>query len=128
SGVILVTPGGCTVTATDTVSGSVTGTSNTVTVSAAAATHFTVSAPAMSAAGASIGFTVTALDQFGNTAVGYIGTVQFSKSDAAPGLRYTAPTPLSPATTALIPSQAPPRWSRPAIRPSARPMWQRVPS
>src|SRR5213079_880225 len=41
----LKTPGNQTITATDTVTSSITGTSNPITVSAAAATHFQVSAP-----------------------------------------------------------------------------------
>jgi hypothetical protein len=42
----LKTAGSQTITATDTVTASVTGTSNAIAVSAAAATHFVVSAPA----------------------------------------------------------------------------------
>ena len=47
----------------------------------AAATHFVVSAPASATAGSAFSFTVTALDQFGNTATGYTGTVHFTTSD-----------------------------------------------
>src|SRR5207253_908852 len=81
SAVTLKTAGGQTVTATDTISNSITGTSNTVTVSAAAATHYSVSAPGSATAGNSFSFTVTALDAFNNTATGYAGTVHFTSSD-----------------------------------------------
>jgi hypothetical protein len=60
----------------------ITGTSATITVSPAAATHFVVSAPAVATAGASFNFSVTAKDQFNNTATGYGGTVHFTSSDA----------------------------------------------
>jgi hypothetical protein len=77
----LKTVGNQTITATDTVTSSITGTSNTITVSAAAATHFSVSAPASATAGTAFNFTVTAQDQFNNTATGYAGTVHFTSSD-----------------------------------------------
>src|SRR5207244_1888386 len=75
NGVTFVTAGNQTVTATDTVTSSITGTSNTVAVNAAAATHFTVNAPASATAGNAFSFTVTALDAFNNVATGYSGTV-----------------------------------------------------
>src|SRR5204863_487973 len=77
----LKTAGNQTITATDTATASITGTSNSIAVSAAAATHFTVSAPASATAGTAFSFTVTALDQFNNTATGYAGTVHFTGSD-----------------------------------------------
>ncbi|MEY2482408.1 MAG: hypothetical protein QOK24_936 [Verrucomicrobiota bacterium] len=76
----LRTAGNRTITATDT-STSATGTSNTITVNATAATHFSVSAPANAIAGTAFSFTVTALDQFNNTAPGYAGTVHFTSND-----------------------------------------------
>ena len=79
----LKTAGNQTITATDTVTASVTGTSNVVVVSAAAATHYSVSAPASATAGSAFNFTVTALDQFNNTATTYAGTVHFTSSDGA---------------------------------------------
>jgi hypothetical protein len=78
----LKTAGGQTITATDTVTASITGTSNTITVSSAAATHFAVSAPGATTSGNAFNFTVTALDQFNNTAAGYTGTVHFTSTDA----------------------------------------------
>ena len=77
----LKTAGTRTITATDT-STAATGTSNTIVVAGAAATHFSVSAPANAVAGTAFNFTVTALDQFNNTATGYAGTVHFTSTDA----------------------------------------------
>src|SRR5205814_1117823 len=71
--VTLKTSGNQTVTAT--------GTRNIISVAAAAATHFTVSAPASATAGSAFSFTVTALDQFNNTSTGYGGMVHFTSSD-----------------------------------------------
>jgi autotransporter-associated beta strand protein len=81
--VTLKTAGTRTITATDTVTSSITGTSGSIAVSAAAATHFTVSAPSTATAGTAFNVTVTALDQFNNTAAGYAGTVHFTSTDGA---------------------------------------------
>jgi len=78
----LKTAGNQTISATDTVSSSITGTSNAILVKAAAATYFSVSAPASATAGPAFSFTVTAQDQFNNTATGYSGTVHFTTSAA----------------------------------------------
>ena len=45
------------------------------------APHFVVSAPSSATAGTPFSFTVTALNEFGNTATGYGGTVHFTSSD-----------------------------------------------
>jgi hypothetical protein len=45
------------------------------------ATHFTVAAPASATAGIPVSVTVTALDQYGNTATGYTGTIHFTSTD-----------------------------------------------
>ena len=79
--VTLKTAGNQTVTATDTVNGSITGTSSGITVSAGPATHFSLSAPGSASQNVSFIFTVTALDQFSNTATGYAGAVHFTSSD-----------------------------------------------
>jgi hypothetical protein len=52
-------------------------------VSAAAATHFAVSAPASATAGVAVSFTVTARDPFNNTDTGYPGVVHFTSTDGA---------------------------------------------
>src|SRR5713101_5635894 len=77
----LKTSGNQTVTGTDTVTASITGTSGTIAVSAAAATHYTMVAPASATAGTAFSVTVTALDQFNNVATGYTGIVHFTSSD-----------------------------------------------
>src|SRR5205085_460201 len=79
----LKTAGGRTLTATDIAAPTIVGTSSSITVNAAAATHLTVSAPATAVAGTSFNFSVTALDTFNNTATGYGGTVHFTSNDLA---------------------------------------------
>jgi hypothetical protein len=83
--VTLKTAGSQTVTATDTVNPTITGTSATILVSPAAATHLGISAPSNAAAGSAFTITVKALDDFGNTATAYTGTVHFTKTDTGTG-------------------------------------------
>ena len=93
----LKTAGSQTLTGTDTVTAPITGTSGTIAVSAGAATHLQIGAPAAAtpgpaasstpkAAGTAFSFTVTTLDQFNNVATGYAGTVHFTSSDPLPTL------------------------------------------
>jgi len=77
----LKTSGNQTVTATDTVTGTITGTSTAVNVSPAAASQFTVTAPATATAGTAFSITVTAKDPYGNIATGYRGVAHFTSSD-----------------------------------------------
>ena len=84
-GVTLTTAGIQTVSVQDTVDTSATGTSGNIAVSAAGLDHFTVGAPPAVTAGVPFGVTVTARDQFGNTATGYGGTVHFTKTDSGSG-------------------------------------------
>jgi hypothetical protein len=80
-GAALVTLGTQTITATDTLTASLTGFA-TISVTPGPATHFTVAAaPANTAAGSPVSITVTAFDVFNNTAPGYRGTVHFTSSD-----------------------------------------------
>ena len=79
----LRTIGNQTLTATDTATGSITGTSGNIAVSGGTGTHFTVSAPGTATAGTAFSFTVTALDAFNNTATGYRGTAHITSSDSA---------------------------------------------
>ncbi len=73
-----------TVTATDTLTPSITGVSGSITVVAGAATHFSVTAaPATTTAGVAFTFTVTALDAANNTVTGYVGTANFTANDPA---------------------------------------------
>jgi hypothetical protein len=105
----LKTAGSRTITATDTVTGSITGTTSGIAVSPASTTHFTVSAPASTTAGTPFSFTVTARDQFGNAATGYAGTVDFSSTDGAavlpPNSTLTNGTGTFPAVLNTPPSQ-----------------------
>ncbi|HEX3224465.1 MAG TPA: invasin domain 3-containing protein [Gaiellaceae bacterium] len=78
NGATLTQAGNRTITATDTVTGSITGTSSAIAVSASGATTLTVTAPASATAGTAFSTTVTALDVYGNTATGYTGTVHFT--------------------------------------------------
>jgi Galactose oxidase, central domain len=87
----LKTDGGQTITATDTVTASITGTSNSISVSGPA-THFSITAPAIATAGTAFNFTVTALDASNNQVSGYSGTIHLTSSD---------PQAMLPANSAL---------------------------
>ncbi len=76
--VVLTKSGNQTLTATDVINSAINGTSNVISVAAAAPTHFAVVAPSPETAGIAFNFTVTALDTFNNIATGYSGTVNFS--------------------------------------------------
>ncbi len=80
---ILVTAGTQTITATDTVTSSITCTSPGILVTPAAATHLVVTAPANATAGVPFNFTVTAEDASNNVQPGYTGTVTFTSTDGA---------------------------------------------
>jgi hypothetical protein len=78
----LKTAGSQTITATDTVTGSITG-SESITVNPAAASSLVLAGfPSSTTAGAAGNFTVTARDPYGNVATGYLGTLHFTSSDA----------------------------------------------
>jgi hypothetical protein len=87
NGATLVTTGVQTVTATDTVTSSITGTSGAITVGPVAASQLIVSGyPTTTTAGVSHTLTVTAKDQYGNTATSYSGTVHLTTSDLGAGV------------------------------------------
>lgn len=68
-------------TASDTVTPSISGSQTGIVVEAGAAVSLTVAGyPSPTTAGVSHNFTVTALDAYGNTATGYSGSVHFSSS------------------------------------------------
>lgn len=80
----LKTAGSQSITATDTVTASITGSQVAIDVNPAAATHLSVTGyPSPTVAGVSHNATVTALDAFNNTATGYTGTVHVTSSDVA---------------------------------------------
>jgi hypothetical protein len=80
NGVTLRTPGPESITATDTVTSSITG-SATVTVSAVTA-RFVLAAPTSWTSGSAFTVRVTATDANGNTLTNYTGTVHWTSSDA----------------------------------------------
>jgi len=79
--VTLKTIGSQTITATDTITASLKGTTSAIIVVSNAATHFSVS-PADAQTRVTFKFTVSALDAANNVSVAYSGTVHFTSSDA----------------------------------------------
>src|SRR5207249_178552 len=78
----LKTAGNRTVTATDTITSSITGTTNSITVNPTTASMLAVVASTgTTTAGSAFNVTVTAKDAFGNTATGYAGIVHFTSTD-----------------------------------------------
>ena len=80
--VTLETVGTQTITATDTATNSVTGTSNSLIVTPDAAASFAVSGPSSATAGTTFTLTVIAKDAYGNTATAYMDTIHLSSSDS----------------------------------------------
>ncbi len=79
----LITAGTQSITATDSLSSSISGTQTGIIVNPAAASTLVVSAyPSPTTAGIAHNFTVTAYDPNGNVATGYIGTIHFTSSDS----------------------------------------------
>jgi hypothetical protein len=85
NGVTLLMAGSQTVTATDMVNLSISG-SATVSVVPAQAVSFAIAAPAGVSSGTSFDITITALDPYGNIAVNYQATVTFTSSDLDAGV------------------------------------------
>lgn len=79
--VTLRTAGNRTVTAKDTVTSSITGTSAQIAVGLGPAASFTLTGAATSVAGADYALTVTAKDAFNNTKTDYTGTVRITSTD-----------------------------------------------
>ncbi|HZZ80061.1 MAG TPA: autotransporter-associated beta strand repeat-containing protein, partial [Gemmataceae bacterium] len=85
---ILTIAGSQSISASD---GTHSGTSNSITVTAATADHFAVTdLPASITAGSSFSFTVTAQDVYGNTAAAFAGSVDFSSSDTNAAVQLPA--------------------------------------
>src|SRR5207249_4629291 len=83
----LKTAGSQSLTATDTVTNTITGSQTGITVNPAAASSLIVSGfPSPTTAGVAGGFTVVVKDPYSNVATGYTGTVHFSSSDPQAGL------------------------------------------
>jgi len=79
--VTLETAGAQSITATDTVTSSITGAESGITVQAAAAKTLTIGFPTSDTAGAAGNVVVMAHDAYGNVATGYTGTVSLASSD-----------------------------------------------
>ena len=85
--VTLRTAGSQTVTAVDTVTSSITDTSDPIVVSAAAASRLAVVASTGAVmAGVPLSVSVTAQDQYGNIVTGYAGSIHFTSTDAQASL------------------------------------------
>jgi C1A family cysteine protease len=83
-GITFKTAASQTIRARDTVTATITGTQSSITVTPAAATTLTVSGfPSTRTAGSTHSVVVTALDAYGNTASGYLGTIHFTSTDLA---------------------------------------------
>jgi len=79
--VTLKKAGNQTVTVTDTVTASITGTSSAFTVAPGSAAQLSFSISPTETAGVGTGFGLTAQDAFNNAATGYTGTVHFTSTD-----------------------------------------------
>jgi hypothetical protein len=97
----LKTSGSQSITATDTTSGSITGSQTGITVTATATTLALSAAAGNPSAGAADNLTVTAKDALGNTDTGYTGshTLTFSGASASPN--STQPTVANTSGTAI---------------------------
>ena len=84
--VVLKTAGTQSIAVADNANGVIAGTQAGISVTAAAASTFGISAPATAVAGKSFTIAVTALDAYGNVAVGYSGKVHFTDSVSNGGL------------------------------------------
>jgi len=81
--VTLETAGSQSITATDSVTSSITGSQTGITVNAASAASLVVSGfPSTTIAGVAHPITVTAVDAYNNTVTGYSGTVKITSSDS----------------------------------------------
>lgn len=89
-GVTLNTAASNTITATDTVTASITGTTSSILIGPASASHLVVSAPSTATAGSAFSVTVTAKDAFDNTDVAYAGDVTLTVGTADAGKTLAA--------------------------------------
>jgi hypothetical protein len=77
----LKTAGTQSITAADTLSSALTATEGGITVNAAAASKFIITAPSNVTAGVPFSLTLTVEDAYGNVVSGYTGTVHFTSTD-----------------------------------------------
>ena len=78
----LRTIGSQTITATDTVTASLKGTTSAINVASNAATHLSINGPGNAETRTTFQFTVSALDAANNVSTAYSGTIHFTSSDA----------------------------------------------
>jgi subtilisin-like proprotein convertase family protein len=81
NGATLKTAGTQSITATDTVNSTITGSENGIVVSPAATSEFVITYPKLVAVTSTHSFTVSASDPYGNNTPGYTGTVTLTSSD-----------------------------------------------
>jgi hypothetical protein len=79
--ITLNTAGTQSLTVKDQATPTITASQSGILVSAAAASHFVLTAPSTARSGAAFTVTVTAMDAYGNIATGYTGTVHFQSTD-----------------------------------------------
>jgi hypothetical protein len=77
----LKTAGTQSITAKDTVTGSLTSTDGGITVNVSRASQFFIAAPPSVIVGVAFSLTVTVEDAYGNVVIGYTGTIHFTSSD-----------------------------------------------
>ena len=94
--------GSQTITTTDTVTASITGTSNPITVSPGPATGFSIQAPSAETTGLTFQISVNATDAFGNVAATYAGTVHFTSTDSQATLPGNTPLTNGSGTFSVI--------------------------
>ncbi len=80
--VTLKTAGSQSITATDTSTGSITGSESGITIKPAAASQFILTAPSSATKGTAFSVTLTVEAAYGNVVTGYTGTVSFTSSDS----------------------------------------------
>src|SRR5207248_7230495 len=78
---VLVTAGIQSLTATDTATGTITGTQSSIGIAAGAPDHFLVTPAVTTVAGTPFDVLVAVKDAYNNTVTGYSGTVSFSSAD-----------------------------------------------
>ena len=78
----LKTAGTQSITATDTSTGSITGSESGITITPAAASQFIMNAPSSLVSGAKFSMMLEVEDAYGNVVTGYTGTVHFTSSDS----------------------------------------------
>ena len=77
----LKTAGSQTITAIDSITLSITGTSSSINVSTGATDHLSISTPATTSKGAALNMVVSAMDAVNNVTANYSGTVHFTSTD-----------------------------------------------